>query len=226
MTQSTYPSGLGASTLASNVISSDRVDLRIIGRHPKSGSPKPGVPFSLDLEVKTYQGFLQTLWEAPITGWLTCPDAIVAIRSADSGRIWGSQRFRTSKFDNCRSQVRLVFHRDFIPDPAHRVVFEVYPDGVDASNLSSSDLIERSQIMTLDLGEAEGKQSGVYAPPSQSWYQAGLPSINPGSALGEANTLLKRVMIVGGVAAGFYFISPMLPGLRDGIKGITQKTGT
>lgn len=217
------PGGLGASTLAGNVISSDRVDVRIIGRHPKTGTPPTGVPFSLDIEVKTYQGFIQTLWEAPITGWVTCPDAIVAVRSADSGRVWGSQRMRTSMWDNCRAQARLVFHRDFIPDEVHRVVFEIYPEGVDTGELSKDDRIERSAIMTLDIGQSDGEQSGVYAPPTKSWHE--LPSINTGagSALGEVNTLLKRVILVAGVGAGFYFLSPMLPGLRDGLKNMAPK---
>jgi hypothetical protein len=76
--------------------------------------------------------------------------------------------------------------------------------------------------MTLDLGVEDGQQSGIYAPPTRSWYE--LPTMKAGSALGEVNTMLKRVIIIAGVGAGFYFAAPLLPGLRDGVKQLTGKT--
>lgn len=220
--QSSYsPTGLGVPNIAANIIASDKAELRIIGRNPERGLPKEGVPFSLDIEIETFRNWTKVFFLPFLANWGACPDALVVVRSADNGRVWGAQRMRTSMWQNCRGQARLVFDREFRPDAAHRVVFELYPDGVDIHDLRDKDRIERSTTMTLDLGVEDGQQSGVYAPPTQSWYQ--IPTMKAGSALGEVNTLLKRVVVIAGVGAGFYFISPMLPGLRDGIKGLTAK---
>jgi hypothetical protein len=113
----------------------------------------------------------------------------------------------------------LVFDRDFRPDATQRVVFELYPDGVDINDLQDKDRIEQSMALTLDLGVEDGQQSGIYAPPTRSWYQ--YPTMKAGSAFSEVNTLLKRVIIIAGVGAGFYFAAPLLPGLRDGMKHLS-----
>ena len=224
--QSTYSrQGLGSSQIAGNVISSDKADLRIIGRHPESGLPGDGVPFSLDIEVETYRNWTKVFFMPILASWGACPDAVVVVRSADIGRVWGTQRIRTAMMDNCRGQARLVFHRDFSPTPHQRVVFELYPDGVDVNNLSGNDLIERSPIMSLDIGQSEGQQSGVYAPPTQSWREFPAVKFSAGSTLGEVNTLLKRGLIVAGVGAGFYFLSPLLPGFRDGVQKMLPTSG-
>lgn len=214
--------GLGESRIVGNVIASDKAELRIIGRNPQRGLPREGVPFSLDLELETFRSWATVIFMPIFASWGACPDALVVVRSADTGRVWGAQRLITSMWDNCRAQARLVFDREFRPDANHRVVFELYPDGVDVSNLQKKDRIERSMAMTLDLGVEDGKQSGVYAPPTTSWYE--LPTMGGGSALGEVNTMLKRVIIIAGVGAGFYFAAPLLPGLRDGVKQLTAKT--
>jgi hypothetical protein len=221
-TQSTYtPAGLGEPTIAGNVISTDKAELRIIGRHPERGLPKEGVPFSLDIEVETFRNWATVVFMPILASWGACPDALVVVRSADTGRVLGAQRMRTSMWQNCRAQARLVFDRDFRPHAGRRVVFELYPDGVDVSNLRESDRIEQSAPISLDLGVDDGRQSGVYAPPTASWHQ--IPAMRAGSTLSEVNSLLRRVVVIAGLGAGFYFISPMLPGLRDGIKGLTSK---
>jgi len=216
----THP-GLGDSPVAGNVISSDKAELRIIGRYPQRGLPRKGVPFSLDVEIETFRNWPVVIFLPFITRWGACPDALVVVRSADTGRVWGAQRLQTSMWENCRARARLVFARDFRPDANHRVVFELYPDGVDTGNLQEKDRIERSKPLSLDLGEEDGQQSGVYAPPTRPWYE--LPTMKAGSALGEVNTMLKRVLIIAGVGAGFYFAAPLLPGLRDGVKQLTGK---
>jgi len=204
-----------------NVISSDKAELRIIGRHPERGLPREDLPFSLDIELETFRNWATVIFMPIFARWGACPDAIVVVRSADTGRVWAAHRLNTSMWDNCRGQARLVFDRDFRPDGNHRVVFELYPDGVDPHNLKESDRIERSAAMTLDLGVDEGRQSGMYAPPTQSWYE--VPATRAGSALGEVNTLLKRVIVIAGVGAGFYFAAPLLPGLRDSMLRLTTK---
>src|SRR6056297_1354 len=220
--QSTYASpGLGDPRLVGNVISSDKAELRIIGRHPERGLPKDGVPFSLDIEIETFRNWATVIFMPILASWGACPDALVVVRSAGSGRVWAAQRMKTSMWENCRGQARLVFDREFRPDANHRIVFELYPDGVDVNNLQENDRIERSAAMTLDLGVEDGQQSGIYAPPTQSWYE--LPTMKAGSALGEVNTLLKRVIVIAGVGAGFYFAAPLLPGLRDGVIQLTCK---
>ena len=220
--RSTYISpGLGESRIVGNVIASDKAELRIIGRNPQRGLPKDGVPFSLDIEIETFRNWATVIFMPIFASWGACPDAIVLVRSADTGRVWAVQRMKTSMWDNCRGQARLIFDRDFRPDANHRVVFELYPDGVDVNNLKETDRIERSAAMTLDLGVEDGQQSGIYAPPTQSWYE--LPTMKAGSALGEVNTLLKRMIVIAGVGAGFYFAAPLLPGLRDGLKELASK---
>lgn len=222
-THSSFTSpGLGDSRIVGNVIASDKAELRIIGRNPQRGLPREGVPFSLDLELETFRNWATVIFMPIFASWGACPDALVVVRSADTGRVWGAQRLITSMWDNCRAKARLVFDREFRPDAHHRVVFELYPDGVDVSNLKDSERIERSMAMTLDLGVEDGQQSGVYAPPTTSWYE--LPRVGGGSALGQVNTMLKRVIIIAGVGAGFYFAAPLLPGLRDGVKQLTTKT--
>ena len=221
--QSSFTStGLGESRIAGNVIASDKAELRIIGRNPQRGLPREGVPFSLDLEIETFRNWAKVFFAPFLASWGACPDALVVVRSAGTGRVWGAQRMRTSMWENCRGQARLVFDRDFRPDATHRIVFELYPEGVDIGNLQEKDRIERSMAMTLDLGVEDGQQSGIYAPPTRSWYE--LPTMKAGSALGEVNTMLKRVIIIAGVGAGFYFAAPLLPGLRDGMKQLTGKT--
>ena len=221
--QSSFTStGLGESRIVGNVITSDKAELRIIGRNPQRGLPREGVPFSLDLEIETFRNWATVIFMPIFANWGACPDALVVVRSADNGRVWGAQRMRTSIWENCRAQARLIFDREFRPDAYHRIVFEIYPDGVDINNLQEKDRIERSMAMTLDLGEEDGQQSGIYAPPTRSWYE--LPAMKAGSALGEVNTMLRRVIIIAGVGAGFYFAAPLLPGLRDGVKQLTGNT--
>ncbi|MEX2604522.1 MAG: hypothetical protein WD361_09970 [Gracilimonas sp.] len=220
--QSSYTdTGLGALSLSSNIISSDSAELRIIGRNPSSGNPASGIPFSLDLEIETFRNWGKVLFLPFLASWGQCPDALVVARSHQSGQVLGVQRFRTSMMDNCREQARLVFDRSFMPNSGHKVVFELYPDGVDTSNLSAKDMIDKSMPISLDLGVEEGQQSGVYSPPTESWYK--MPELGPGSTLGEVNTLLKRVIVIAGVGAGLYFIAPLLPGLRQGVKALAPK---
>lgn len=217
-------SGLGELNLSSNIISSDAVELRIIGRNPTSGTPPSGVPFSLDLEIETFRNWTKVFFVPFLASWGQCPNALVVVRSHQTGTILGVQRFRTSTMDNCRAQARLVFERSFAPTSSHKVVFEVYPDGVDINNLSTSELIEKSAPISLDLGQKAGEQSGLYSPPTESWYK--MPELGPGNTLSEVNTLLKRVIIIAGVGAGLYFLAPMLPGLRAGVKAIAPKVST
>ena len=220
--RSTYTSpDLANPRIVGNVIASDKAELRIIGRNPERGLPKDGVPFSLDIELETFRSWATVIFMPIFASWGACPDALVVVRSAGTGRVWAAQRMKTSMWDNCRGQARLVFDRDFRPDAAHRIVFELYPDGVDVNNLNDNDRIDRSAPMTLDLGVEDGRQSGVYAPPTQSWYE--LPAMRAGSALSDVNTLLKRVIVLGGLGAGFYFAAPLLPGLRDGLKELATK---
>lgn len=221
--QSSFTStGLGESRIVGNIIATDKAELRIIGRNPQRGLPRVGVPFSLDLEIETFRNWAKVFFLPFLASWGACPDALVVVRSADNGRVWGAQRMKTSMWENCRAQARLIFDRNFRPDANHKVVFELYPDGVDINNLQEKYRIEQSMAMTLDLGVEDGQQSGVYAPPTRSWYE--LPTMKAGSALGEVNTMLKRVIIIAGVGAGFYFAAPFLPGLRDGMKQLTHKS--
>ncbi|WP_020404460.1 hypothetical protein [Gracilimonas tropica] len=213
--------GLGQLSLSSNIISSEAVELRIIGRNPASGNPPSGVPFSLDLEIETFRNWAKVLFVPFMASWGQCPDALVIVRSEQTGSVLGFQRFRTSMMDNCRAKGRIIFDRSFVPTSGHKVIFEVYPDNIDLDRLSDSDLIEKSAPVSLDLDQQTGQQSGVYSPPTESWYK--IPDINPGSTINEVNKLLKRILILGGIGASLIYVAPMLPGLRAGIKAIAPK---
>lgn len=213
--------GLGQLNLSSNIISSEAVELRIIGRNPASGNPPSGVPFSLDLEIETFRNWAKVIFLPFMASWGQCPDALVVVRSGQSGSVLGFQRFRTSMMDGCRSKGRVVFDRSYVPTSGHKVIFEVYPDDVDLSKLSASNLIEKSTPISLDLDQKTGEQSGVYSPPTESWYK--MPELGPGNTLGEVNTLLKRVIIISVAGAGLYFLAPMLPALRAGVKALAPK---
>lgn len=216
--------GLGQLNLSSNIISSEAVELRIIGRNPVSGNPPSGVPFSLNLEIETFRNWAKVLFLPFMASFGQCPDALVVVRSEQTGSVLGFQRFGTSMMDGCRAQGRVIFDRSFVPTSGNKVIFEVYPDDVDLSRLSASDLIAKSTPISLDLDQQTGEQSGVYSPPTESWYK--MPELGPGNALGEVNTLLKRVIIISVAGAGLYFLAPMLPGLRAGIKAMAPKAGT
>lgn len=220
MSHSQYSNGLASSQIVGNVIQSEAVELRIIGRNPDSGNPPSGVPFSLDLEIETFRDWFRVIFLPFLAGYGKCPDAIVLARSANSGRIWAQAKMVTSMFENCRATTRLVFDRDFVPDSSNMVVFEVYTDNADLSNLTDDKLIDRSEPMPLDLDTEQGQQSGVYAPPTTPWYQ--VPGQRASGALDGVNTMLKRVTTVAGVAVGLYFLSPLLPGIRDGIANMAK----
>lgn len=175
--------GLGQLNLSSNIISSEAVELRIIGRNPASGNPPSRVPFSLDLEIETFRNWAKVLFVPFMASWGQCPDALVVARSEQTGSVLGFQRFRTSMMDGCRAQERLVFDRSFVPTTAHKVIFEVYPVDMDMSSISASDLIAKSAPISLDLDQKTGEQSGVYSPPTESWYK--MPELGPGNTLGK-----------------------------------------
>ena len=98
-----------------------------------------------------------------------------------------------------------------------------YPEDVDLSKLSASDLIAKSAPISLDLDQKTGEQSGVYSPPTESWYK--IPELGPGNTLSEVNKLIKRTIVIGGIFGGLYLFAPMLPGLRAGIKALAPKAG-
>ncbi|WP_026166742.1 hypothetical protein, partial [Gracilimonas tropica] len=187
-------------------------------------NPPSGVPFSLNLEIETFRNWAKVLFLPFMASFGQCPDALVVVRSEQTGSVLGFQRFGTSMMDGCRAQGRVIFDRSFVPTSGNKVIFEVYPDDVDLSRLSASDLIAKSTPISLDLDQQTGEQSGVYSPPTESWYK--MPELGPGNALGEVNTLLKRVIIISVAGAGLYFLAPMLPGLRAGIKAMAPKAGT
>jgi hypothetical protein len=217
--QSNYATGLSSSGVTGNIISSDLADVRIVGRNPQQGKPAEGIPFSLDIEVETYRDWFKQIMLPIVYGYGTCPDAVVVCRSADFNMVWGVARIRTSLMANCRGTARMTFNRDFRPTSAHRVVFELYPEGTE--QFTSSEAVARSSIMTLDVDLESGEQAGIYAPPTRNWYQ--LPSLpSGGGALSEVNTLLKRVLIITGVGAGVYFLAPLMPGIQGAVKELAS----
>ena len=72
--------------------------------------------------------------------------------------------------------------------------------------------------MTLDLDIDQGQKSGVYAQPTESWYQFDLPDAQ--SAFGGVNKTLNKVLWLIGIGAGVYFLAPLMPGIRDSVTRI------
>jgi hypothetical protein len=75
--------------------------------------------------------------------------------------------------------------------------------------------------MTLDLDIEEGQQSGVYAQPTESWYDINLP--NPQGAFSGVNSTLNKALWLIGLGAGAYFLAPLMPGLRDSVKQLAGR---
>jgi hypothetical protein len=210
-TQSAYSdNGLGSAGITGNIISSEAGEVRIIGRYPERGVPKNGVPFSVDIEIDRYRNF----WNSFLL--IACPDAVIAALDPQSRKVLAISRILTSMWDGCRGQTRLVFGRSFRPDRNHPVIFELHTSNVTEANISEAKPLAASKVMTLDLDIEEGQQSGVYAPPTESWYQISLP--NPQSAFSGVNSTLTKALWLVGIGAGAYFLGPLIPGLRDSVK--------
>ncbi|MDR8389874.1 hypothetical protein NC796_01910 [Aliifodinibius sp. S!AR15-10] len=214
-TQSAYSdNGLGSAGITGNIISSEAGEVRIIGRYPERGVPKNGVPFSVDIEIDRYRNF----WNSFLL--IACPDAVIAALDPQSRKVLAISRILTSMWDGCRGQTRLVFGRSFRPDRNHPVIFELHPSNVTEANISEAKPLAASKVMTLDLDIEEGQQSGVYAPPTEPWYQISLPS--PQSAFSGVNSTLTKVLWLVGIGAGAYFLGPLIPGMRDSLKTIAN----
>ena len=214
-TQSAYSdNGLGSAGITGNIISSEAGEVRIIGRYPERGVPKNGVPFSVDIEIDRYRNF----WNSFLL--ITCPDAVIAALDPQSRKVLAISRILTSMWDGCRGQTRLVFGRSFRPDRNHPVIFELHPSNVTEANISEAKPLAASKVMTLDLDIDQGQQSGVYAPPTEPWYQISLP--NPQSAFSGVNSTLTKALWLIGIGAGAYFRGPLMPGLRDSMKNMTN----
>lgn len=201
--------GLGEAPTQGNIISSTAGDVRIVGRYPERGLPKAGTPFSVDVEVERYRNF----WNSAL--YISCPDAVVVGRDPQTRAALAMTRITTSMWDGCRGQARLVFNRGFVPDRAHPVIFELYQGSVTQYELPEAEPLARSLVMTLDLDIEQGQQSGVYATPTQPWYQFHFPS--PTGAFSAVNGTLSKVLWLAGLGAAVYFLGPMLPGLRDSL---------
>lgn len=214
-TQSAYSdNSLGSAGITGNIISSEAGEVRIIGRYPERGVPKNGVPFSVDIEIDRYRNF----WNSFLL--IACPDAVIAALDPQSRKVLAISRILTSMWDGCRGQTRLVFGRSFRPDRNHPVIFELHPSNVTEANISEAKPLAASKVMTLDLDIEEGQQSGVYAPPTEPWYQISLP--NPQSAFSGVNSTLTKVLWLVGIGAGAYFLGPLIPGMRDSLKNIAN----
>jgi hypothetical protein len=214
-TQSAYSdNGLGSAGITGNIISSEAGEVRIIGRYPERGVPKNGVPFSVDIEIDRYRNF----WNSFLL--IACPDAVIAALDPQTRKVLAISRILTSMWDGCRGQTRLVFGRSFRPDRNHPVIFELHPSNVTEANISQAKPLAASKVMTLDLDIDQGQQSGVYAPPTEPWYQISLPS--PQSVFSGVNSTLTKVLWLVGIGAGAYFLGPLIPGMRDSLKNIAN----
>ncbi len=217
MSNSTFTTanGLGEAGISGNIISSEAGELRIIGRYPQRGRPKTGVPFSVDVEADIYR----TFWNSFLM--VVCPDVVVAALDPQTRNVLAISRIITSMWEGCRGQARLVFDRSFVPDRHHPVIFELHYSNVTETNIAQANPLATSNVMTLDLDIDEGQQSGVYAPPTEPWYQIDLP--DPSGALSGVNSTLTKALWLAGIGAGVYFLAPLMPGIRDSVTDLATK---
>jgi hypothetical protein len=207
--------GLSGATTSNNIISSPYYKLRIVDRSPSSGSPAPGVPFSISVEVQTSNN--EDWLDIPF--W--CPDAFVVIKSAHSGRVWTSKYISTRFTNNCTGRDRLIFNADFTPDNNHPVIFEIYKDDniTSLSDTEHTEPIAVSDVVHLGYSLREGRNAGFYDVPYSSLPEVINEDAKEGGLAG-LNSILGKATFLVAAGAGIYFLSPFFPAIKRGFKKI------
>lgn len=196
-----------------SLIQNDKGSLRIVKRYPESGNPPKGTPFAIDVEVT-----MKKTWSTSVAG-IGCTEMTVIAYDPQYRKILGFANIDPALF-SCTGRGKLIFDSSFIPDENHPVMFDVVWNNNFVLNISSLDkkwdtkAILRSRVVTLEKGEKEGIAHGLYAQPTEPWYDF---DYTPNSALFGINTTLKRVITITAIGAGVYFAMPFFPVIKKGI---------
>lgn len=192
------------------LIENERAYLKIIKRHPKQGQPAEGQRFAIDVEVWSKKPF----W----TTDLGCEDLTVVAYEPQRRKIIAFTNIEPSAFMDCVGTATLRFDEEFKGQSWYPVMLEVISNNNFELKPSDLDLkwetnpLLRSGIITLEKGESEGRNDGLYANPTSPWYE------NQGFM--ALNTTMKRIITIAGIGAAVYFTAPFFPVIRRSIKGL------
>ncbi|WP_020402797.1 hypothetical protein [Gracilimonas tropica] len=202
-----------------SLIQNENGSLRIVKRYPANGVPKKGIPFAIDVEVTMEKTFNNS-----VLG-VGCTEMTVIAYDPQYRTILGSANIDPSLF-SCTGTGKLIFSEKFVPDKNHPVMFDVVWNNDFRKDISSlnktwdTNPIMRSGVLTLDVDEKEGLATGLYAKPTEPWYNF---EYTKTSALFGINTTLKRVITISAIGVGVYFAAPFFPVIKNGIKNIAAK---
>lgn len=201
--ESLSDSGLG--DLLPNMLS---YELNIIRRYPEKGLPPSGIPFAVDVEVRTEREYG------------VCFNATVVARGATTsgvGTRLAMTRITTSTFRGCRGTGKLVFPPSFRPTKDNLVVLEVYYGEPSSGQLTPSRAAAVTTPIHFGFSEKDGINAGIYEKPSPGILQ---PIENPFA--GVADTF-NKILWVAGLGLGAYLITPLFPVLKVGGQKIASR---
>lgn len=190
----------GFSDLVSNVSS---YELRILKRYPDSGLPATGMPFALDIEVKTFREYY------------ICVNATVVARGASgafAGQRLAATKITTSTFSGCGGTGRMVFPADWQPTADNLVQFEVYY-GEPANHLLTTSRAGAVTIpINLGLSQKESKNAGIITPNPPKTNNNTLFSM-PG--VPDVSGITRNIAIIAGAGVGAYLLFLGTPAIRS-----------
>ncbi|MEX2404089.1 MAG: hypothetical protein WD625_08140 [Balneolales bacterium] len=203
--KTTVLSGNGLSDLVPGMLS---YQMRVIRRYPEKGLPAPGLPFAVDVEVKT------------VRDYGICVNATVVAREVTStgeGEILAKANVRTSTFSGCRGSTKLVFDPAFRPTKDRLVQLEIYDGSPGVGQLTPSRAGSISSPIHFGFSEKEGQDAGIYDKPTPGLLQ---PIENPFGDIGKS---LNKVLWVAGLGLGAYLMTPFFPVLKVGGQKIASR---
>lgn len=211
-TPRTADAGLGQAETKKNVISTEDFKVRIVGRHPESGRPRAGIPFSVDVEVQTNIN-KEGLFRIPFM----CPDSIVVIRGLFEHRnkVWG-KKFVTSRFTNSCTGRENIQLTGFVPDEKHWVQIEVYDEDVGLDGVDQADPAAVSSPMHFGVDLKQGQKLGLYDKPFASVTEDIATDVKQ---IGFGG-ILNKALLVGAAGIGLYFLLPFFPQIKQKLTSV------
>jgi hypothetical protein len=175
-----------------------------------------GVPFAIDVEVKTERLGIEFIYPSnwfSAGGAFRCKDVVVAARGMYdyAGRIFAVSNVVTSTLDDCIGQARMVFDANFKPDDKHWIRLEVYPEGTTRAQIESGRVkpVAATTDFLFNKSEADLRAAGVVSKPSESIVDRVTTGVT-GTAQGIESTV-RNVAIIAGIGFGVYLTQPFWP---------------
>lgn len=190
------------------VIESSYGTVRIVEKYPNA--------IKVQVQTNASGG---TFWRTPFM----CLDAFVVVRDAATQKILGGSLISNADMftDNCRGTALIRFKR---PPINNTIVLELYKGGtselfeweatLEGVREGWADFIAQSLPIDLDQLRTTVEQGGVIQQKKKN--QGGI------ELLGDTKDILKYATILVAAGAGFYFLAPLFPAIRDGIENIAD----